>query len=80
MTTHSGSPGELGCLLGGGILRYAQALPSCAGPCSYCPGAPPKLDDFYCRETEFVKDRNSLLAPTACLNRKECLDKNLREK
>lgn len=43
-------------------------------------GAPTKLDDFYCRETEFVKDRNSPLAPTACLNRKECLDKNLREK
>lgn len=30
MTTHSGSPGEQGYLLGGCTLRYAQALPPCA--------------------------------------------------
>lgn len=38
---------------------------------------PPKWEDSHCRDTEFVKDRNSLLAFTACLILKECLDKNL---
>lgn len=35
MTTHRGSPGEPGCLLGGYTLRYAQAVPFCATVCSF---------------------------------------------
>lgn len=35
MTTHSGSPGEPGCLLGGYTLRYAQAMPFCVRACSF---------------------------------------------
>lgn len=38
---------------------------------------PPKWEASHCRDTEVVKDRNSLLDLTACLILKECLDKNL---
>lgn len=61
------APREMWCLLGGSILRYAQALPSWPRACS-CHGG--KNKEPLIAETEFVKDSNSLLALSACLNPK----------
>lgn len=72
MTTHSGSPREPGCLLGGYTLRYVQAVPFCVRACHSSLSHHQNKRCLTAGDTEFARGRHPSCALTVCLLLQEC--------